>query len=93
MPQETNPGVLLDTRSPEQQAEDFHFEEIVVSADPVNWIEKPQSEWRKFPTFDQDGSGSCVAQTLKKLQGIYIWLKTGVFVKLSASHIYPCTLR
>lgn len=89
MPKElTNPGVLLDTRSKEEQELDFRFEEIVASADPVNWVEKKQSEWRKFPIFDQDGSGSCVAQTLKKLQGIHIWQKTGVFVHLSASHIY-----
>ena len=84
----TDPGVLLDERSEAEKAKDFHFEEIVTSADPVNWIEKPQNEWRKFPTFDQDGSGSCVAQTLKKLQGIHTWLQTGSFVHLSASHIY-----
>lgn len=83
-----NPGVLLDTRTEEEKARDFQFEEIVVSAETVNWVEKKPSEWRKFPIFDQDGSGSCVAQTLKKLQGIHIWQNTGVFVPLSASHIY-----
>lgn len=83
-----NPGVLLDTRTEEEKAKDFHFEEIVVSAEPVMWTEKKPSDWRKFPIFDQDGSGSCVAQTLAKLQGIHIWQKTGIFVHLSASHIY-----
>jgi len=83
-----NPGVLLDTRTSEEQAKDYKFSEIVSAVEPVVWIEKPQSSWRKFPIFSQNGSGSCVAQTLRKLYGVYLWLKTGVWVDLSASHIY-----
>ncbi len=64
------------------------FREIVASAAPVQWRKKKASEIRKFPIFDQDGSGSCVAQTMKKLLGVYVFLKTGVFLALSASHIY-----
>ncbi len=56
--------------------------------EPVVWAEKPQSAWRKFPISNQNGSGSCVAQTLKHLYGIYLYLKTGVWVAISASHIY-----
>lgn len=82
------PGALLDTRTDDQKKGDFLFNEIVASVALVNWVEKPQSEWRKFPIFNQNGSGSCVAQTLRKIMGVYIWLKTGVFVTLSASHIY-----
>lgn len=83
-----NPGVLPDTRTDEERAKDYHFSEIVSAIEPVIWIEKPQSEWRKFPIFSQNGSGSCVAQTLRKLYGVYLWLKTGVWVDISASHIY-----
>lgn len=83
-----NPGVLLDLRSPEEKAKDYRFAEIVSAIEPVNWIEKPQNTWRKFPIFNQNGSGSCVAQTLRKLYGVYIWLNTGVYVDISASHIY-----
>lgn len=83
-----NPGALLDMRSEEEKAQDYHFSEIVSAVEPVNWIEKPQSQWRKFPIFSQNGSGSCVAQTLRKLLGIYVWIRTGVWVDLSASHIY-----
>jgi len=83
-----NPGALLDTRTPEEQAKDYQFSEIVSAIEPVVWIEKPQSQWRKFPIFNQNGSGSCVAQTLRKLYGIYIWLQTGTYVDISASHIY-----
>lgn len=83
-----DPGALLDTRSEEEKAKDYKFGEIVSAVEPVNWVEKPQSAWRKFPIFDQDGSGSCVAQTLRKLYGVYLWLNTGVWVDISGSHIY-----
>lgn len=85
---ETQPGALLDTRTQAEKDKDWKFGEIVASTAPVNWVEKPQNEWRKFPIFNQNGSGSCVAQTLRKMAGVYIWLKTNVFVILSASHIY-----
>lgn len=88
MSENTNPGVLLDTRPPEAQAKDFLFEELVSSTAPVNWTEKKPDVWRRFPIFDQDGSGSCVAQTLKKMMGVYVWLKTKTFLAFSASHIY-----
>lgn len=82
------PGALLDTRPAVDKEKDYRFEELVTSAAPVVWREKKQSEWRKFPISDQDGSGSCVAQTMKKIMGVYIWLKTNSWVALSASHIY-----
>ncbi len=83
-----NPGALEDTRTPEQRAKDYKFGEIVSAVAPVTWVEKPQNTWRKFPIFSQNGSGSCVAQTLRKLYGVYIWLKTSYYVDISASHIY-----
>jgi hypothetical protein len=83
-----NPGALLDTRTPEEKAKDYRFGEIVSAVEPVVWEEKKQSQWRKFPIFDQDGSGSCVAQTLRKQYGVYMWLRTGVWIDISASHIY-----
>lgn len=81
-------GANLDTRSQEAKDKDYHFGEIVASADPVNWVVKPRNEWRKFPIFDQDGSGSCVAQTMAKLMGIMYSLINGVYVHFSATHIY-----
>lgn len=94
MPTETpleqlpNPGVLLTPESEALLKAHYNFTEIVSAVEPVTWTEKPQSAWRKFPIFSQNGSGSCVAQTLRKLLGVYIWLKTNVWVDLSASHIY-----
>lgn len=81
-------GALIDTRPEEEKEKDYQFGEIVAAANPVNWVEKPQSEWRKFPIFNQDGSGSCVAQTLAKLLGILYWLKNQLYVHFSATHIY-----
>lgn len=81
-------GALIDTRPEEEKIKDYHFEEIVATANPVNWVEKPQSSWRKFPIYDQNGSGSCVAQTMAKLLGVFYWLKNGEYVHFSASHIY-----
>lgn len=81
-------GALIDTRPEEAKLKDYKFEEIVSAPNPVNWIEKPQSEWRHFPIFNQDGSGSCVAQTLAKLYGILYWLKNQTYIHFSATHIY-----
>lgn len=79
-------GALDDTRSAEQKAKDFTFDEIVASAAPVVWKEK--STWRKFPIFNQNGSGSCVAQTMAKLVGILYSEKFKEYVHFSASHLY-----
>ena len=83
-----DPGALIDNRSPEEKEKDFTFEELVANAAPVVWREKSQEEWRSFPIYSQNGSGSCVAQTMAKLLGVYTYLKTGFFVKLSATDIY-----
>ena len=81
-------GASIDTRSAEQKKKDWKFEEVVASAAPVNWVEKPQGQWRKFPIFSQNGSGSCVAQTEAKEMGILRWQKDGVYVHFSATAIY-----
>jgi len=81
-------GAVLDTRPPEEKRKDFKFEELVAAAAPVTWVEKPQNSWRKFPIFNQDGSGSCVAQTMAKILGVLYWLKNNVYVHFSATHIY-----
>ncbi|MCR4342588.1 MAG: peptidoglycan-binding protein [Patescibacteria group bacterium] len=81
-------GALIDTRGDAEKENDYQFGEIVAATNPVNWVEKPQSAWRKFPIFNQDGSGSCVAQTLVKLLGILYWLKNQLYVHFSATHIY-----
>ena len=81
-------GALIDTRSEEKKAKDIQFKEIVASANPVVWTEKISTSWRKFPIFNQDGSGSCVAQTMAKIMGVLYYIKNSVYVHFSATHIY-----
>lgn len=81
-------GAALDTRTEAQKAKDYQMREIVASVNPVAWLEKPQDQWRSFPIFNQDGSGSCVAQTMAKLMGILYWLKNKTYVHFSATHIF-----
>lgn len=83
-----NSGALPDTRTEEEKKKDYLQKEIVASFNPVIWIEKSPTEWRAFPIFNQNGSGSCVAQTMAKLMGILYWLKNKVYVHFSATHIY-----
>lgn len=81
-------GALPDPRKEEEKLKDYKFEEIVAAANPVTWIEKTDEQLRKFPIFNQDGSGSCVAQTMAKLLGILYFLKNQLYVHFSATHIY-----
>lgn len=81
-------GALIDSRTEAEKAKDIKFEEIVASVAPVVWTEKISTSWRKFPIFNQDGSGSCVAQTMAKILGVMYWLKNNIYVHFSATHIY-----
>lgn len=81
-------GALLDNRPQHEQDKDPKFEEIVGEAAPVNWVEKPESSWRKFPDFDQKQSSMCGAFSMAKLMGVYYWLKYGVFIEFSPEDIY-----
>lgn len=81
-------GCLPDTRPQDQKDLDVKFGEIVAKANIVNWREKPESEWRKFPALDQDGANACVAFTAKKLLGVYYQQKYNDWVDFSAAHIY-----
>lgn len=81
-------GALLDTRPEKEKEKDYKFEEIVAGVAPVEWKEKPQSEWRKFPIFDQDGSYTCVAMTLAKTLGIMHQVNEGEWITFSPGYIY-----
>lgn len=81
-------GANLDTRTEDQKQKDHFQVELVASTAPVVWKEKKKSEFRSFEDQDQDGSGSCVAQTVKKLAQILLFLKEGVKVSFSALSIY-----
>lgn len=81
-------GAVPDPRPVTEQARDFKFTETVANAHPVIWTEKNPVNWRRFPIFNQNGSGSCVAQTQAKEIGIMRFLKDGTYVHFSATDIY-----
>jgi hypothetical protein len=81
-------GIIPDTRTSEAKDKDYKLNEIVTSPEPVNWVEKPQNTWRNFELRSQNGSGSCVAQTVAKMLGICHYLNKGYFPTLSASYVY-----
>jgi hypothetical protein len=81
-------GAMEDPRLPEEKAKDYRHEEIAAAGAPLTWVEKPQSEWRKFEIFNQDGSSSCVAQSKAKEGGILNFLEEGLFIRLSARDVY-----
>jgi hypothetical protein len=80
---EFNSGCLIDNRPESEKIKDFHFKEFVASAAPVEWKEKPESEWRKFPDLNQGISNSCVMATIDKLGLVMLWLKEKTFVLFS----------
>ena len=79
-------GAALDNRTKVEKAKDYNFAELVSRVNPVAWTVK--KKWRTFPIYDQNGSGSCVAQTAAKMLGIMYWLANQTFVMFSATHIY-----
>ena len=62
-------GCLDDPRSPEEKERDYRAEEIKPLMAPI-WTEKPRSEFRRFPIFDQNQSSSCVSMSVAKVLGI-----------------------
>lgn len=80
-------GALDDNRSEQDRAKDYQAIEIA-SAGPVQWRDIEDLDLPEYPVRDQDGSGSCVAQTLALMLGIENFMEEGRFVELSASDIY-----
>jgi hypothetical protein len=78
-------GALIDTRTKEQKEKDYNINEIVSSVAVVDWKEKPESEWRKFPDQNQGPSGSCVMSSLKKIASVLLWLKEKTYVPFSGA--------
>jgi len=81
-----NNGALPDTRPDDKKALDYKQSELVASIGQVNWYNK--SEYRTFPVRKQNGSGSCVMQSIEKERGIIAEQKYGDFVVFSANPGY-----
>lgn len=86
MENNTFTGALEDTRSEEEKKKDWRND--VAFAGVPDWKEKNFDQLKTFPVRDQDGSGSCVAQTLALMLGIENFLEEGRFIEFSAKDIY-----
>ena len=76
----------VDNQNEEQKAKNFKLEEICASISPVEWVEK--TDWTKYPIRNQNGSLTCVAQTLALEMGIIAKQKYGEFINFSSSFPY-----
>lgn len=82
-----NTGVIEDPRSKEEKEKDYQAIEVATFS-PIKWEQKKKEDWTKFPIRDQDGSGTCVAQTGAKLLGIENENEEDKFIEFSARDIY-----
>src|SRR3989304_8108264 len=85
---ENNPGALVDDRSASAKALDYTLEETVSAPEPVTWIEKVPTQWKRYNIRNQTTSSSCVAQTVAKMLEIIYKQKPGESVVFSATPVY-----
>jgi len=93
--QQFKTGLLPDDRKPEEREKDYLTCELL-EAEPITWIDfeqwkqKPeiQKMLNELPVYDQNGSGSCVAQSIALIATINNWKEEGKAIKFSARGIY-----
>ena len=78
---------LLDRPSDIPDYRDYKAEEIATFA-PVIWKEKKPEDFKTYPIKNQNGSGSCVGQTISKQLEVDELNENKVYRKLSARSIY-----
>jgi len=88
-------GCLEDERTQEEKTLDYQVEEVAESfhfaqAFPLNWTEVkvPHFDILNYKVRNQDGSNSCVANSIALMLGIDNYREEGEFIEFSASHIY-----
>lgn len=82
------PGIIIGDLKKDDRSNIIDEREVIVSAGPLTWEEKKQSEWRRFPIRDQKNSYSCGAHVGAKLLGIEQFLEEGEYVEFSPRDIY-----
>jgi len=88
-------GVIEDSRPPEEKRKDYQAEEVFGDA-PLIWIDwnewkmKPENQkmLTDFQIYNQDGSGSCVANAAALILSIQNYQEEGRFFKFSTRDIY-----
>jgi hypothetical protein len=68
------------------QPNDIHFNDVVASANPVNWITK--TSYRMFPDLNQYYSSECGAFSARKYLGIHFQQKYGHWIDFEEADIY-----
>ena len=83
-------GLLPDTRSETEQSKDWLASELIPVTGELtkNYRVVSQGDWKKYQTRNQDGSGSCVANTVAKMLEVKRQLSKGDSVKFSHAPIY-----
>lgn len=82
-------GLQIDVRSSSEKEKDYFAVEIY-SPEEVKpqWRAVQENGWRKYQVRSQDGSGSCVANTVAKMLEVKRKLAQGDDVKFSHAPIY-----
>jgi len=80
-------GVLPDLRSDEEKAKDWQALEVFAPKAPV-FREVKENEWKRYQVRNQDGSGSCVANTVAKMLEVKRFIAKNDVVKFSHAPIY-----
>lgn len=80
-------GALPDNRTVEEKAKDWQAREVFAFGMPVFRTVK-ENEWKKYQVRNQDGSGSCVANSQAKVVEIHLKNSTGEAVKFSHAPVY-----
>jgi len=75
-----------DNQTTEQKAKNYKLEEICAAITHVEWVEK--TNWASYPLRNQNGSLTCVCQTLATEMGIIAKQKYNEWIDFSASFPY-----
>jgi len=78
-------GCLEDTRLEEEKNKDWVK---ILAEGAVEWNTKGFEDVKTFPVRNQDGSSSCVAQSLALMMGIENYFEEEKFIEFSAKDIY-----
>jgi len=80
-------GIQEDNRPQSEKDKDYKAEEVFAAVPPVFRVVN-DGEWAKYQVRAQDGSGSCVANTIAKMFEVMYKLKSGISIKFSHAPIY-----
>jgi len=81
-------GLLPDTRTEAEKAKDWKSTELYAMGTPLSFRTVSEGDWKKYQVRNQDGSGSCVANTVAKMLEVKRAMAKGDSIKFSHAPIY-----